>query len=89
MWQLGDNNALGSSWGEFLADDRLHPNDKGHRLMADMVVFLLQQTAIDLLAHPLTPAEITAAAAPLPPPMFSGEPVGWLVGFVKATPAAQ
>jgi hypothetical protein len=90
MWQLGDNNALGSSWGEFLADDRLHPNDAGHRLMADMVVYMLQQTAIDLLTHPLTPTEIAASREPLPPPMFNGGwragggacPVGWLLQAV-------
>ena len=72
MWQLGDNGVGGAKWADFLADDRLHPNDAGHKLMADMVVFLLQQTAVDVLLHPPSDAEVAAAAAPLPPPMFSG-----------------
>lgn len=43
MWQLGDNGVNGGAWSDFLSDDRLHPNDKGHRLMADMIIFTLQQ----------------------------------------------
>ncbi|KAI8475679.1 MAG: SGNH hydrolase-type esterase domain-containing protein [Monoraphidium minutum] len=71
LWQLGDNGRDGADWGDFLANDRLHPNDRGHKLMADMVVFLLQQTAADLLVHPLSASERAAAAAALPPPMFA------------------
>ena len=72
MWQLGDNGRDGMAWADFMADDRLHPKDAGHKYMADMVVYLLQQTAVDLLVHPLTPAEVAASRAPLPPPMFAG-----------------
>ncbi|GBF91603.1 hypothetical protein Rsub_04343 [Raphidocelis subcapitata] len=72
LWQLGDNNRDGATWEDFMGDDRLHPNDKGHQLMADMVVFLIQQTALDLLMHPLTQAEISESRGPLPPPMFEG-----------------
>jgi phospholipase/lecithinase/hemolysin len=60
------------AWSDFLADDRLHPNDKGHRLMADMVIYTLQQAAVDVLLHPVTPAEAAASKAPLRPPMFAG-----------------
>jgi hypothetical protein len=63
------------SWDDFMGPDRLHPNDRGHRLMADMVIYLMQQTAVDLLVHPLSHAEVAASAAPLPPPMFAGERV--------------
>jgi UDP-glucose:glycoprotein glucosyltransferase len=59
-------------WADFLADDRLHPNDRGHKIMADMVVFLLQQTAVDLLTHPMSIAEAAASRMPLLPPMFEG-----------------
>jgi hypothetical protein len=71
---MGDNGANGASWPDFLADDRLHPNDRGHRLMADMVVYMLQTTAVDLLMHPMSQSEVAASRAPLPPPMFEGEP---------------
>lgn len=74
MWQLGDNGRDGASWGDFLSDDRLHPNDRGHKLMAEMVIFMLQQTAIELLVQPITSGEVAASRAPLPPPMFEGEP---------------
>jgi hypothetical protein len=60
-------------WSDFMAEDRLHPNDRGHRLMADMVIYLLQQTAVDLLMHPITGDEVGRASAALPPPMFDGE----------------
>jgi len=73
LWQLGDNKRDGMSWDDFMAEDRLHPNDRGHRLMADMVIYLLQQTAIDLLMHPITTAEVADSMAALPPPMFQGE----------------
>lgn len=72
MWQLGDNGRDGASWEDFLADDRLHPNDLGHKLISDMVIYLLQQTAVDLLVNPLTADEAAASNAPLPPPMFEG-----------------
>jgi hypothetical protein len=75
LWQLGDNGRDGMSWDDFMGPDRLHPNDRGHRLMADMVIYLMQQTAVDLLVHPLSHAEVAASAAPLPPPMFAGERV--------------
>jgi phospholipase/lecithinase/hemolysin len=55
-----------------MGPDRLHPNDRGHKLMADMVVYLIQQTALDLLVHPIGADEAAAASAPLLPPMFSG-----------------
>jgi hypothetical protein len=63
------------SWDDFMGPDRLHPNDRGHQLMADMVIYLLQQTAVDLLLRPVTLAEVAASRAPLPPPMYDGE--GW------------
>ncbi|GBF91596.1 hypothetical protein Rsub_04336 [Raphidocelis subcapitata] len=72
LWQLGDNNLRGMAWSDFLADDRLHPNDRGHRLMADMVIYLVQQAALDVLLHPVTPAEAAASKGPLRPPMFAG-----------------
>ncbi|KIZ07114.1 hypothetical protein MNEG_0835 [Monoraphidium neglectum] len=72
LWQLGDNGRDGMSWDDFMGPDRLHPNDRGHQLMADMVIYLLQQTAVDLLLRPVTLAEVAASRAPLPPPMYDG-----------------
>ncbi|KAI8469583.1 MAG: SGNH hydrolase-type esterase domain-containing protein [Monoraphidium minutum] len=76
LWQLGDNGRDGMSWDDFMGSDRLHPNDRGHRLMSDMVVYLLQQTAVDLLVHPLSAADVAASRAPMPPPMFDANEAG-------------
>ncbi len=42
------------------------------RILADLVVHLIQQTALDLLLRPLGPGDAQLAAQPLPAPMFPG-----------------
>jgi hypothetical protein len=42
------------------------------RVMAELVVTLLQRGVADLLHSPLTEADKAAAAQPLPPPMIAG-----------------
>ncbi|GIL74907.1 hypothetical protein Vretimale_2527 [Volvox reticuliferus] len=58
--------------------DDHHPLDVGHKIMADLVVHLIQEVAIGLLISPVTPAEVSVRDVPLPPPMHKGnlEPMG-------------
>jgi hypothetical protein len=77
---MGDNNRDGLNWKDFMGEDRLHPNDRGHQLLADLVIYLIQQTAVDLMTHPLTPTEVALANSELPPPMFDGAAPGGGIG---------
>ncbi len=69
---MAENGRDGMQWSDFMGSDWLHPNDRGHKIMADMVVQLLQQTAIDLAVHPVSAADNATTTTPLPPPMFDG-----------------
>jgi lysophospholipase L1-like esterase len=73
MWQYGDNGRGGKSWGDIMGPDRLHPSDLGHKAMADLVVYLLQQTAVDLALHPASREDVVAS---MPPPMYGGNEAG-------------
>jgi UDP-glucose:glycoprotein glucosyltransferase len=73
LWQFGDNGRGGKSWGDFMGPDRLHPSDLGHKVMADLVVYLLQQTAVDLALHPASRDDVISS---MPPPMYSGNEAG-------------
>jgi len=44
--------------------------DLGHKVMADLVVYLIQQTAVDLNLYPLNSADRSTF---LPQPMYGGE----------------
>jgi len=59
-----------------MGPDRLHPADLGHRVATDLVVYLLQQTAIGLQIHPAGAAEAASSTTPLPPPMYPGNEIG-------------
>lgn len=49
MYQLGETGKLpGFDWASLMGPDRLHPADRGHKVAADLVVYLLQQTLIGL-----------------------------------------
>lgn len=52
--------------------DYMHPIDPGMRAICDMVVNLLQQTAMGLLMRPYGRADKELAADALPPPMYPG-----------------
>ena len=52
--------------------DRSIPADGGHRVLADLAVWLLQQTAVDLAMRPFDHADVEQASEPLPPPMIPG-----------------
>jgi hypothetical protein len=76
VYYLAEFGRDGASWDTFQGADRLHPNDLGHKVMADLVVYLLQQSAIGLATHPPTSADMETAVRPLPPPMYPGETCG-------------
>jgi len=59
-----------------LGPDRLHPNDLGHKVMADLVIYLLQQTALSLQLDPAGTPEKATLTTKLPPPMYEGNEIG-------------
>ncbi|KAF6266245.1 SGNH hydrolase-type esterase domain-containing protein [Scenedesmus sp. NREL 46B-D3] len=74
---LGETGSLaGFDWATLMGPDRLHPADKGHKVAADLVVYMLQQTLIGLQLHPAGDAEAASLTAALPPPMYEGNEVG-------------
>jgi lysophospholipase L1-like esterase len=73
LWQYGDNGRGGKAWSDFMGPDRLHPNDLGHKAMADLVIYLLQQTAADLALHPASRDDVVSS---MPPPMYSDNEAG-------------
>ena len=70
------------------ADDGTHPNDLGHRAMADLAVWLVQQTAIDLIMRPFGQEEAGMMSEPMPLPMYKGEQERSLTTIVDR-PTAQ
>ncbi|GAX81959.1 hypothetical protein CEUSTIGMA_g9387.t1 [Chlamydomonas eustigma] len=60
------------SWQNIMNADFIHPADFGHKIMADLVVWLFHHTATNLMLHPLTATDTELAAEELPPPMFQG-----------------
>ncbi|GIM03448.1 hypothetical protein Vretimale_8227 [Volvox reticuliferus] len=48
----------------------IHPGDQGHRIMADLAVYLIQQTALGMLLRPFGPEDEEAFMEPLPDPMY-------------------
>jgi hypothetical protein len=77
MYQLGETGKLpGFDWASVMGPDRLHPADRGHKVAADLVVYLLQQTLIGLQIHPAGDAEDASKTAPLPGPMYEDNEIG-------------
>lgn len=50
----------------------IHPGDSGHKILADLAVHLIQETARDLILDPLTQHEQLELNRPLPEPMYPG-----------------
>lgn len=74
---LGETGKIpGFDWANLMGPDRLHPADKGHKVAADLVVYLLQSTMVGLQMHPAGAAEAASKTAPLPPPMYQGNEIG-------------
>lgn len=53
--------------------DGIHPNSKGHKIMADLAVWLFQQTAIDLMMRPYHESEAEMQREAMPAPMMEGK----------------
>lgn len=70
MYRLATTNAPGFLWEDVFVDH--HPGDRGHKIMADLVVYMMQQVALGLLLHPLSKADAAVLAEPLPEPMYPG-----------------
>lgn len=71
------NNLPGFIGTEIYAPDAMHPNDAGHRIIADSILHLLERVAKSMVAevHP-APLNLTALSgqrSPLPPPMLDGD----------------
>ena len=66
------NNDTKFSWDAIMARDYLHPSDFGHKIMADLAVWLIQQTVLDLLIRPLDGDDRALIEEGLPDPMYSG-----------------
>jgi hypothetical protein len=68
LYRLG-GGPLHNDFRPFLLPDYLHPNDLGHQIMADMVIWLLLQTAVGFADWPLQvsgPATATGALGKQP-----------------------
>lgn len=74
IWRLAELHHYQMNFTHFYgyAYDFIHPLEPGHRLIADMVLFGLQQAYIDLLMRPWGDEDAAELAAPLPKPMFTG-----------------
>ena len=52
-----------------LTNDQVHPNDHGHRIILDLIMWLMLQTNIDLSIQPYSKIDAWHNQQPLPPPM--------------------
>jgi hypothetical protein len=55
--------------------DLIHPSDLGHKMMADLAVWLFQSTMIDVLIRPLEKEERLLLQEEIPAPMYKGNHV--------------
>ncbi len=70
IYRLGQ--ARRGDFSKYMKSDRIHPNDSGHKVMADMIVHLLQEAAVGLALWPLAPQDEETALGRLPEPMYPG-----------------
>lgn len=66
------NKEPGFRFKDLMNYDMIHPSAKGHRVMGELAIWLVQQTAIDLLARPYGKMDEKQAAESLPLPMMLG-----------------
>lgn len=52
--------------------DFMHPIDAGHKAIADVVVYAIQQSALQLAMSPYGVPDLDLLLEPLPAPMFPG-----------------
>eukprot|EP00798_Chlamydomonas_sp_ICE-L_P015650 gene15650-21757_t len=71
---------------DIFQDDGMHPNDKGHKVMADLAVWMIIQSVIDVFLHPFDADDARHITEDLPPPMV---PEGGLLGLRQYTQPAE
>jgi hypothetical protein len=59
-----------------MADDGIHPKDLGHKVLADLAVFLIQKTAKSLVHRPIDSSDLEQLAEKIPDPMYQGNVFG-------------
>ncbi|KAG2434505.1 hypothetical protein HYH02_012172 [Chlamydomonas schloesseri] len=71
LYRLAAQKATpGFLWEDTFVDH--HPGDHGHKVMADLMVHLVQRTAVGLLLEPFGAPDAEAITEPLPEPMYDG-----------------
>ncbi|KAG2485763.1 hypothetical protein HYH03_015477 [Edaphochlamys debaryana] len=69
LWRLAVTQAReGFRWRQLFVDH--HPGDAGNHVMADLAMFLLQETALDLVLNPWGPEDEERLTESLPAPMY-------------------
>ncbi|KAG1667238.1 hypothetical protein FOA52_009803 [Chlamydomonas sp. UWO 241] len=73
MYRLAAVKKLeGYRWSNIMCGDGFHPGDGGHKVMADLAVWLIQQTAMDVFARPYSKIDAELVAEEVPEPMYPG-----------------
>ncbi|WIA28011.1 hypothetical protein OEZ86_010599 [Tetradesmus obliquus] len=73
VWRLGELHRYGYNWTDFMWNkDFMHPIDAGHKAIADVVVYAIQQSALQLAMSPYGVPDLDLLLEPLPAPMFPG-----------------
>ena len=68
-------NVSGFDYNEIMNSrngDLIHPSDLGHKMMADLAVWLFQSTMIDVLIRPLDDEDKMMLGEEIPTPMYQG-----------------
>lgn len=94
IWRLAELHHYQMNFTHYygMSYDFIHPLEQGHRLIADMVLFALQQGFIDLHLNPWSVWDAEEVSAPIPPPMYPGEQgmqLGWDLVQVQALVSPQ
>ena len=69
IYHAAQRNLSGFTREEVFAPDCTHPNVLGHKYIADLLVYLVQQTVVQLAATGFDEADVVEATLPLPPIM--------------------
>jgi hypothetical protein len=77
IWRLAEHHHYQMNFTHYygLSYDFVHPLEQGHRLIADMVLFAMQQAFINLQMSPWSKWDEGEVTAALPKPMYYGENV--------------